>query len=91
MGNNHIKDKDLKVCILLDNIVYNAGDVVSGRVCIRATANRPYKYLYINIIGSESVQMIEDDENYDPSYTQFRETYWEEFVLAKFNMGINIG
>ena len=59
MGNNLNKDKDLKVCILLDNIVYNAGEVVTGRVCIRATANKPYQYLYINIIGSESVYWTE--------------------------------
>ena len=55
MGNNINKDNDLKVCIVLDNIVYTAGEVVTGRVCIRATAHRPYQYLYISIIGSEGV------------------------------------
>ena len=91
MGNNLNKDKDLKVCILLDNIVYNAGEVVTGRVCIRATANRPYQYLYINIIGSESVFWTEKHGKHSRSYSQSRETYREEFVLSKFNMGINIG
>ena len=55
MGNNINKDSDLKVCVILDKIAYNAGEVVTGRVCIRATANRPYQSLYINLIGRESV------------------------------------
>ena len=55
MGNNINKDEHLKICLTLDNPVYNAGDIVTGTVCIRATANRPYQSLYINIIGDESV------------------------------------
>ena len=55
MGNNLNKDKHLKIFVILDKVVYNAGDVVTGRVCLRVTADRPYQYLYINMIGSECV------------------------------------
>ena len=55
MGNNINKDEHLRVGITLDSIVYNAGDVVTGTVYIRATANRPYQFLYLSIIGNEDV------------------------------------
>jgi len=70
MGNNLNNDKNLKICVVLDDDIYYAGDTLTGTVYIRITSARLYQYLYLSLIGSEYVYWSQQQGKYSVSYSQ---------------------
>lgn len=91
MGSSLNKDSNISLYVSLAKRVYMAGETVEGVVHIDCKADRPYRLLHIRLEGNENVHWEEQYGKSRVHYNNNRETYKEEFVLAKFDLGIRQG
>lgn len=91
MGSSQNKDPTLNIYVTLSKRYYYAGETVEGVVHVDCKANRPYNQLMLRLHGSESVHWSENHGKTHVSYSNFKDTYHEELLLAQFPMGIRTG
>lgn len=91
MGSSQNKDPTLFIYITLSKRYYFAGETLEGAVHIDCKANRPYNQLFLRIHGSENVHWQETHNQVQVHYTNFKDTYHEEFLFTQFPMGIKTG
>lgn len=91
MGSSQNKDPTLNIYITLGKRFYYAGETVEGVVHIDCKANRPYTQLFLRLHGSECVHWEETYGKTHIHYSNFKDTYNEEFLLSNFPMGIKTG
>ena len=55
-------DPELRIYIVLDNLVYIAGEIVTGTIYLRAKCHKAYESLHLSFSSKESIYIAKSGQ-----------------------------
>ena len=88
MGSSLNNDPKVRVYLTLKNRMHYSGDIVEGAVHINCYEDRPYRFLHLRIKGKERIMWAEHYNKSTYVFSNSKQTYYAEVMLADFGAGI---